>query len=542
MSRFINIEEDTSTEKKTRLAIQEIIDGKLPTIAAAASKYYLDANELYQNSFDILAFGKTLSALEYGPIDRFIYEKYAYGNPATSREVKEFTRIYLNTLNRKRYVTDIWLNDYLREHFTEVFRYDGFIIPRFNRYGVEKLRDRTLSHITNDFFDSLEKFIKAEDIDKEDIWHFDESRYVFGSNKDKTIFSSSNKSRIYVRPPKNKDRCTVIEAISAAGQKLPPLFVFDGKCSREIITHIDSLSCYYSLAEVGLLTPEISYKWLKEVFNPITRPVDAKKRILILYGHMNYLNTFFIDRCMLESIICLFIPYKAPDFFDAMPKRAFSPIVEDQQGETTGEVLPTKISSALTVENFIKMYQEARNQMITKELILHAWKEYGIFPRDRTKVLSRIVDKPKKDRDIDSVFDSIIEKNIKNNVMEVDETSSSHSQSPDSPFFVTNCSSSTSTNFFGIEETTLEAENMVRTTSENRYEHELDRIRERSPIRRLSHNDITPSDKTYINMLENQVEQLKIENEILKLSLDKQTLEINELRYQRDFKLWGYDS
>jgi len=63
----------------------------------------------------------------------------------------------------------------------------------------------------------------------EDIWNMDETGVALGVGVNSQVLASSRKKKAYVESPENREWVSIVEAVSAAGQKLQALVIFKGK-------------------------------------------------------------------------------------------------------------------------------------------------------------------------------------------------------------------------------------------------------------------------------------------------------------------------
>ncbi|EMG46768.1 Transposase [Candida maltosa Xu316] len=317
----------------------------------------------------------------------WLRDTYSCGCATTLRELKDFATFYLQLRGIPGTIGDFFIRRIVDRNMLEIS--DGVVvpIPSLSTTVVASQQDHGIN-----FFKVLDLIMTNENIEPENVWFVDDSRYVFGTNNDeKTVLVSSNKSKLHVPYPKKNHRCTVIEAVSATGERIAPAFVFDGEPKVDQWTHYQNEDAWVTADKDGHLSYLNIYKWLHSAFMPATKPKTfIRRRIIISDGHASYFNRFFGKACAGEEIFCLALPFKSPVFMNAFTKSAFSSISERNKEKTMDLSLNITSPTPLSYENFIKMYMDARDKSVTKSEILDCWKNIGIFPRNEDNLLKSL--------------------------------------------------------------------------------------------------------------------------------------------------------
>jgi hypothetical protein len=63
----------------------------------------------------------------------------------------------------------------------------------------------------------------------EDTWNIDETGIWLGVCNNSQVLASSSKRKAYVKSPENREWVSIVEVVSASGQKLHPLVIFKGE-------------------------------------------------------------------------------------------------------------------------------------------------------------------------------------------------------------------------------------------------------------------------------------------------------------------------
>lgn len=95
--------------------------------------------------------------------------------------------------------------------------------------SLEKCRAKCLNPtLVNEFYDLLEEIIKQYSIVQENVYNMDEKGIQLGVGKKVAAFVDRDQKDLYSVEDGNRELVTVIEAISADGNALPPSVIFQG--------------------------------------------------------------------------------------------------------------------------------------------------------------------------------------------------------------------------------------------------------------------------------------------------------------------------
>ena len=162
------------------------------------------------------------------------------------------------------------------------------------------------------WFARVQKTVAEYGILDNDIYNFDETGFQMGvASTSKVVTRSDRRNRPVVIQPGNREWTTVIECVNATGWSLDPMIIFEGK------VHISS---WYEGSELlktwrigvsnnGWTTDELTFEWLREVFEPQTRDrTVGRYRLLVLDGHGSHLTPEFDKFCTEHRILTECIP------------------------------------------------------------------------------------------------------------------------------------------------------------------------------------------------------------------------------------------
>jgi hypothetical protein len=128
--------------------------------------------------------------------------------------------------------------------------------------------------------------IKA--IKPENRWNMDEAGIMEGQGMNGLVVGSATQRFVQKKQPGSRSWTSFIEAISATGQKAPPLVIYKGKSVQQqwFPADLDQFKSWqFTATENGWTFNETALEWLKKVFIPHTVTRDLEPRLLIMDGH-----------------------------------------------------------------------------------------------------------------------------------------------------------------------------------------------------------------------------------------------------------------
>ena len=104
-----------------------------------------------------------------------------------------------------------------------------------------------------------------------------------------------------------KSQITVLACVSASGNAIPPLVIFDRKNLIEELTRGEVPDTRYGLSDSGWMDSDIIQDWFANHFlrhAPASRPL-----LLLIDGHSSHFSPQVINRAAEEEVVvCVFLP------------------------------------------------------------------------------------------------------------------------------------------------------------------------------------------------------------------------------------------
>ena len=136
------------------------------------------------------------------------------------------------------------------------------------------------------------------------FWNLDETNLCHEPSRTKVIAPKGQKAS-RVTATSGRENTTVLDAISAEGEKLPPFIIFKGKYNLQSWLAPNSYpGTKFTKSENAWMTTEIFAEWFNHFCNSITqRPL-----IVVYDGHVTHLSVAVIEKARQENITIIKLP------------------------------------------------------------------------------------------------------------------------------------------------------------------------------------------------------------------------------------------
>ncbi|EAQ93895.1 hypothetical protein CHGG_02130 [Chaetomium globosum CBS 148.51] len=242
------------------------------------------------------------------------------------------------------------------------------------------------------WFARVQRTINEYGVLDSDIYNFDETGFQMGvASTSKVVTRSDRRNRPVVIQPGNREWTTVIECINASGWSVDPMIIFEGK------VHISSWydgsvlpkTWRIGVSDNGWTTDELTFEWLREVFEPQTRKrTVGRYRLLILDGHGSHSTPAFDKFCTEHRILTECMPPHSSHYLQPLDVSCFAVLKR-----TYGDLVKAKIALGvhhIDKPRFLELFLEARKKTFNTKNIASGFRAAGLLPFDPTQVLCRL--------------------------------------------------------------------------------------------------------------------------------------------------------
>jgi hypothetical protein len=379
----------SQTEGRVSLALQAYTSKQLPSLRSAAYTYDVPFETLRTRHLGVLprattpANSRKFTNDEEQLLLRKILQLSADGFPPQRTIVEEMANTMLDTKNpaSPQKVGTKWVANFVKRHpeLSSVYN------RKFDIQRAEVEDPKLISLWFKLVGDTIAKYGVLE----EDIFNFDETGFQMGViSTSKVITTSDRKGRPRTKQPGNRKWVTVIEAISAKGQAIPPFIIFDGKLHQATWyqTGIPTL-WKIAISDNGWTNNQLGLEWVQH-FHENTKKCKGKWRLLIFDGHGSHQTAEFRDFCLQNCILTLCMPAHTSHILQPLDVSCFGPLKK-----VYGSQIEMKIRlgiNHITKEEFLPAFLTAHRQVMIARTITSGFRATGLVPFDPQRVLDKL--------------------------------------------------------------------------------------------------------------------------------------------------------
>jgi hypothetical protein len=194
--------------------------------------------------------------------------------------------------------SDKWLRSYIHRHPELTLR---------TAHPLQQDRVSVNQETIDHYFSLLENTVNSLNLqdDSTRIYNCDESGFSGKLNPSKKVIVPKGTRHAYQSIVSLSGHITMLNAISASGQTLPPMLIYSQCLPRNYSDGVPD-SWVFKCTEKGYITSDLFVEWFLKCFIPFIgekRPV-----LLILDNHITHLSKGFIDAAKKHKIELLYLP------------------------------------------------------------------------------------------------------------------------------------------------------------------------------------------------------------------------------------------
>ena len=133
----------------------------------------------------------------------------------------------------------------------------------------------------------------------------DETGIMEGMRAAQKVLVPSSMKKVWVKQQKRNTWTTIIECVSAEGNYLPPVVIWQGKSVQQQWFPDDLIQFdkwKFSASTNGYSNNDIGLKWLIDVFLSRTQYGRLDWRLLVIDGHKTHAIDEFMLRCLKDKV------------------------------------------------------------------------------------------------------------------------------------------------------------------------------------------------------------------------------------------------
>ncbi|KAH7464036.1 hypothetical protein FOMA001_g17889 [Fusarium oxysporum f. sp. matthiolae] len=190
--------------------------------------------------------------------------------------------------------------------------------------------------------------------------------------------------------PGNREWITVIQAINAEGQAIPPFIIGAGQYHLANWYRDSNLPGDWAIAtsQNGWTDNELGLEWLKHFDRCTTKRSNARYRLLILVGHESHHSVDFEIYCKENKIITLCMPAHASHLLRPLDVGCFA-VLKKAYGREIEHLIRCSITHISKTEFFPAFYAAFKATFTTSN-IRGGFRGAGLAPFDPENVISKL--------------------------------------------------------------------------------------------------------------------------------------------------------
>jgi hypothetical protein len=262
---------------------------------------------------------------------------------------------------------------------------------RYNRkydYQRAKCEDPTL---IKEWFNLVRNTKAKWGILDDDQWNFDEIGFLMGMiHAGMVVTTSDGRSKAKLVQPGDREWATVIQAVSVAGEAIPPFIILAAKYHLANWYTECGLPAEWviEITENGWTTNEVGYAWIQHFDRSTRSRTKGRYRLLILDGHESHHSARFEAYCKANDIITLCMPAHSSHILQPLDVGCFGPL-KQAYGRQIEAYMRAHITHITKLE-FLCGFREAFRTTITPTNIKAGFLGAGLAPYDPARVISKL--------------------------------------------------------------------------------------------------------------------------------------------------------
>ncbi len=231
------------------------------------------------------------------------------------------------------------------------------------------------------YFDELESTLEENELlDKPCLlFNMDETGMPLDPKPPKVVTWKGHKNPSQVSSG-IKSQVTVVGCVSAGGQCLPPMVIWDRKNLPPELATDEVPGTIYGLSSKGWIDQELFHLWFSKHFLLYAPPV--RPLLLLLDGHSSHYCPATIRYAAEEQVIIFSLPPNTTHLTQPLDKGIFGPLKVSWR-QVCHEFLLKHPGMRVSKLNFSSLFSEAWVRALTPRNILSGFRTTGVYPPDR---------------------------------------------------------------------------------------------------------------------------------------------------------------
>ncbi|KAM5526796.1 transposase [Fusarium oxysporum f. sp. phaseoli] len=256
-----------------------------------------------------------------------IREKYS--QPLLKKEIHEYAQHLAELNGYGSHLGKDWVNRFFKRHNSVMLKPSRLIsVARKKSVTEEGLRE---------YYEGLRRLIIDLSIGTDRMHNLDET----GVQEGETIAGIVARTVLTSSSEKIQSDASawisILETISATGQRLTPCIVYTRKTSQGQNFGDFIPDRKYTCSEKGWSNTEILLRWFYDVFLPETTPKDPSQwRLLVLDQHKTHISVEFLKKAYMNKVWLSWLPSHSSHITQPLDVGIFAALKRYYRAETAG--------------------------------------------------------------------------------------------------------------------------------------------------------------------------------------------------------------
>lgn len=231
----------------------------------------------------------------------------------------------------------------------------------------------------NDFFEKLKDVMTSTSYGPNRIWNMDETGFSTVPPKPKKIVTSKgSKSVGKFASQERGTNVTMALAINAAGQHIPPFYLFPRKNMRaDFMSHATPNAVVYANGS-GWMTKEDFVKFMRHFIN-FSLASDKSPTLLILDNHTSHLSIEAIDLAVNNGIVMLSLPPHCSHRMQPLDVSVFGPLKSFYKSQCDAWCMGHG-GKVIEIQHIPEIVDKCLDLAVTAKNLKSGFKATGIYP------------------------------------------------------------------------------------------------------------------------------------------------------------------
>lgn len=244
--------------------------------------------------------------------------------------------------------------------------------------------NRVIAFNRNDvnlFYDNLELVYEKYKFPARRIYNVDESG-ISGVHKPLRILAEKGRKQVgAITSGERGQTTTVVCCMSAAGDFVPPMFIFKRERMNNALEKNGPVDAIYRCSKSGWITEDLFLEWLKH----FAKYVNASKEnpvLVVLDNHSTHSSLKSYNFCRENGIVLVSLPPHTSHRLQPLDVTFFSSLKAAYSKECDLH-MKSHHYNKIDVTDIAELFAKAYNRVTSKEKGLNGFKHTGIFPLNR---------------------------------------------------------------------------------------------------------------------------------------------------------------